>query len=286
MIKSLTKRTDTLVLVIIVLFCIFLTVGSFTGKMVFFKEDYATFTLFLLSMLAVHIVRSYTVNDAFQEEAKSSLSEVENSIPENQNFQNKTIDSLDRLLAERLVLDYVEYQDSVAIEKALARAILDAENSVCDFSWKPKISEGFGAGKRKESHTYMDECIKTACKTISYREVYTFGDKRRVDKLRRRIDENTDGYSCSYFKENLEDIELNIYIPRMQYVIVDKEKIFFFAISPESPLCSFKSKELCKIFSAYFEIAWSNSITIKHGDNIDRKVLEEIYSLENLFKPC
>ena len=216
-------------------------------------DNYPVFTVFLLSMVALHLIVTHLSNVDFQEKTNKALISINSG-------SNAT--------------EYIQYQDSASIESALAKRILESRISVCDLSWKAKLSEGFSAKDRQVTHTYMDKCIAEASDRITYREIFTFGDKRRIEKLERRIDENKSGYSCRYFNESIE-------IPRLQFVLVDSEHVFFFASSADSVLCSFRSKELAKVLLSYYEAAWNNAIPIKEGPNIIQKSLEEVRTLIN-----
>ena len=117
----------------------------------------------------------------------------------------------------------------------------------------------------------MDKCITEVSDRITYREIFMFNDARRIDKLNRRLAENKNGYSCRYFKENST-------IPRIQFVIVDDEEVFFFASASDSLLCSFQNRQLCQVFRSYYEALWSAAISIKDGPHIDQEQVAHILS--------
>jgi len=246
MVQKLLRRINILILSLIAIIASTLTILNFFNLQI--ESNYPLITVFLLSMIGLHLIVSH-------------FSVVD--------FQDKTNQALNNIIENKETNEYVEYRDSAAIESALAKKILEARISVCDLSWKAKLSEGFSARDRQVTHNYMDKCIAEASDRISYREIFTFGDKRRIEKLERRISEKSHGYSCRYFKESID-------IPRLQFVIVDNEHVFFFASSADSTLCSFKSKQLAKVLLSYYEAAWNQAIPIKEGPNIREVVLLEI----------
>lgn len=245
------EKVNLVILLSIAVIAIFLTVMDFFKFKTILSVSYPLITVFLLSLVGLHLIAAHL----------SSL-----------DFQKKTKESLTSLCSSGKKSEYVEYKDSAAIESALAKKILEARHSVCDLSWKAKLSEGFSAKDRQVTHSYMDKCIAAASDRITYREIFTFGDKRRIEKLERRIEENKGGYSCKYFEESID-------IPRLQFVLVDAEHIFFFASSSDSPLCSFKSPELAKVLLSYYEEAWKNAISIKNGPEVNQQVLSTIQGM-------
>tara|TARA_Y100001934_G_C12342247_1_gene770802 strand:- start:1599 stop:2354 length:756 start_codon:yes stop_codon:yes gene_type:complete len=203
--------------------------------------------LILLCLLCISFVTQHFTNEKAWKNLELSVKSIK-QIPEN---------------------NLVFFDDSVEIESALATAVLRAKKSVCDLTWKNVISSGFDSNKRKTSHLNLETNITKAASNILYREIFIFNDPRRIRKLRRRLAENMDGYSCKFFKKD------NI-IPRLQFVIVDDEQIFFFASSANSPLCLIKDSRVCKVFVTYFEELWSKATFIKDGATVFQKEVDYI----------
>lgn len=203
--------------------------------------------LLLLSLISLYFVSQHFVVEKNQEDIFSSLDTIK-QIPEDK---------------------IVFFEDSVQIEAALGASVLKAKKSVCDLSWKNVISSGFDSKKRKKSHSNLEGSISNASNNILYREIFIFNDSRRFDKLKRRLEENADGYSCKYFKKD------NL-IPRLQFVIVDDEQLFFFASSANSPLCLIRDLRVCKIFLTYYEELWTKATFIKDGSRVFDKEIQYI----------
>ncbi|MBD2234915.1 hypothetical protein [Phormidium tenue] len=248
--NKLLRSLDLGILAIIALISISLTIVDFFkfGEQ---NTNYPFITLFLLSTIALHLIVAYFLQ---------------------QDFHGNTLSLLQRISEEVNVTDFRVFSDSVELETYLAKRMLEAKNSICDLSWKAKISEGFSASSRQVAHAYMDKCIAEASDRIAYREIFMFNDSRRIDKLERRLKENKSGYSCRYFKENSS-------IPRLQFVIVDDEEVLFFASSPYSPLCAIRNQELCRVFRSYYETTWNSAIPIKDGLRMDGKQISLIRNL-------
>jgi hypothetical protein len=210
--------------------------------------DIPVFTMLLLSAVALHLIFSYFFQEDFHRESVDLLRGLAREIP------SQSV----RLFA-----------DSAEMETYLGKRMLNAKDNICDLSWKNTISSGFAAGDRQLAHGYMDDCIAQASGRISYREIFIFNDKRRIDKLERRISENKDGYSCGYFR-------LDSPIPRLQFVTIDDDEVFFFASSHASPLLMIKSKEICRVFKSYFDAVWISARKIKDGPRVYKKELAYI----------
>lgn len=203
--------------------------------------------LLLLSLLSIYFVSQHFLNEKIQDDIVVNIDSIK-KIPDN---------------------NIIFFNDSVQIEAALGAAVLRAKKSVCDLSWKNVISSGFDTKNRKKSHSNLEGNISNAASNILYREIFILNDYRRVEKLKRRLTENADGYSCKYFKRD------NI-IPRLQFVIVDDEQIFFFASSANSPLCLIKDSRVCNIFLTYYEELWSKATFIKDGSRIYQNEIDKI----------
>jgi hypothetical protein len=208
----------------------------------------ALLTLFFLALIAIHLIVSRVIDEGFQNRSTCLLEGISKGIS----------------LGELRV-----FTDAVEMEQHLAKRVMEAKNSVCDLSWKSRISEGFAAGYRQISHGNLDRCIAEASARISYREIFVFNDTRRVEKMERRLSEQNDGYSCRYYKDDTR-------IPRLQFVIIDDEELFFFAASAHSQLCTARSPELCRVFKPYFDEAWNHATPIKDGPRIHDKEVERI----------
>lgn len=248
--KKALKKIDLVVLVLIALISIVISILDFFD-LIEISPNYPLFILVLLSMISIHLIVSHFVQEVFQDDTTQIL---------------KLINS------EEAKLDIKVYKNSKEIESILAMKILDAKDSVYDLTWKTVISSGFSAPSREVTHSYLDKCIKKASETIAYKEIFVFNDIRRFDKLMRRIKENQSGYSCRYYDDTSN-------IPRIQFVIVDDDEIFFFASSTDSILCSIKNPYIIRIFKSYYDYTWNHAIPIKEGPVIDKKQLEKIKML-------
>ena len=248
------RKIDLIVLIVMGLAAIVVTVLDYLHIIKDFKPE--SLTVILLASLVFHLIVSHFVEEDFQTQSTRNIEQIKRGLS---------------------LGEYRIFKDSVEMEHYLAKRVFEAKNSVCDLSWKSRISPGFSAGHRQISHSNLDRCISEASERISYREIFVFSDKRRIEKMLRRISENKKGYSCSYYEDDSR-------IPRLQFVIVDEEEIFFFASALHSQLCAVRSLELCKTFIPYFDEAWSAAKIIKDGPQIRENEVRRMQNLMLNFK--
>lgn len=162
------------------------------------------------------------------------------------------------------------FRDAGEQELYLAKRLGEAKVEICDLTWKEKLSLQSAMPQRVKSQKTYATGICRAAKKVPYREVFVFSDERRKEKLRQRLQENCTGYSCRYFPAPCS-------IPRLQFVIIDREEIVF-ASSSYPTLCAIRQTELCSIFQAYFETIWSAATPLKEGDVIYQEAVKNLLS--------
>lgn len=248
--RALLRSVDLIILVLIALIAAILSILDFFNLVEVPSLSYPLFTLFLVSMIGLHLIVRHFADEDFQSQATTLLSQ---------------------LAAHLGSAEYRQFVDSSEMETYLGKRLLEAKRSVCDLTWKAKISEGFAATGRQLSHEYMDRCIAEASGRITYREIFVFNDDRRIAKLERRLAENRGGYSCRYFRADSP-------IPRLQFVILDDEEVLFFASSADSPLTAVRSPDLGRIMKSYFETTWGAATPIKSGPSVHAEEVAHIRS--------
>jgi hypothetical protein len=162
------------------------------------------------------------------------------------------------------------FHNAAEQELYLAKRLEEAHVEVCDLSWKEKLSLHTALPDRVRSHKTYESGIAKAAKRIPYREVFVFSDERRKEKLRRRIEEDSPGYSCRYY-------DSTSLIPRLQFVIIDREEVVF-ASSAYPTLCAIRQAELAQIFQAYYEAIWEAARPLKEGKTIYRDEIQRVLS--------
>ena len=247
--KAIFNRVNVILLALIGIIAITISLLDFFGWL---PPDttvgYGPVILLFLGLLAVHLI----ISSFKQEDALSSLES-----------------KVQRLHEHATGVVVRNFEDASDLENYLAKRLLDARHSICDLTWKARISPDFSTGKRRTSHGYYESQMPEACERIAYKEVFIFNDQRRFEKLIKRLEENKDGYSCRYFPEDS-------VIPRLQFVIIDEEEVLFFAMSAYGKLCSLSGKEIVNVMKPYFEEIWNQATPIKEGPTIYYDEVERI----------
>lgn len=246
------KKMDVVLLLVISFTSIVIAVAdsfNFFDNVEFFQKiDYSLLTIVILSLIGLHLVLNYVNQSNFQEKFPNDI--------------NGIIKSLNGVNIEI-------FPSTVELEKYLAKRVKEAKIEICDLSWKENISSGYSLKPRVKSHKSYETSINLACDKIVYREIFIFSDGRRKEKLERRLKKSKSGYSCRYFEGNFS-------IPRLQFVLIDKEEIIF-ASSSYPKLCAIKHMELSEIFQSYYDEIWDAATPIKDGDVVHQKEIDEIF---------
>lgn len=256
--RTVFRKIDVILLALIACIAVGLSIAHFFHLIdaPWLKDNLALFTLLLLSLLGLHFIASY-----FSEE----------------DFRITSIQLLTTIAASTFGSEVKPFADAAEMESYLAKRMREARQSICDLSWKAKISEGFSATNRQAAHQYMDQSITGAAGRVAYREIFIFNDIRRIEKFERRLSEQKAGYSCRYFREDPP-------IPRLQFLIIDDNEVFFFASSAQSPLVSFRSPKLCAVFQAYFDSAWNAARPLKDGPRLHDKEIAYVRKQRSQFQ--
>lgn len=79
--------------------------------------------------------------------------------------------------------------------------------------------------------------LKKHSKPKIYKEIFTFSYPKNLGKMITHLDYG-EVYSCSYY----ENLELDRKFPKMQFVVIDDEKVIFVSSSYQPNLCSIKKQ--------------------------------------------
>jgi hypothetical protein len=239
----------------------------FQNISIFAKPDYSALLIVLISCIGLHLAFVHVERLHFYESLKGGSEHIL------QGFRLST----DELLRGVRGASVRVFKDSVEQELYLGERIRDAGVEVCDLSWKDRISRESALPRRIRSHKTYESAIGKAAARIPYREIFVFSDKRRKEKLKRRIDEGIAGYSCRYFPDPG-------VVPRLQFVIIDKQEIVLMA-SDYPCLCAIRQAELAQIFQAYFESIWNAATPLKEATKLYDEELKRVLSASEIFLP-
>jgi hypothetical protein len=259
---KLLEYGDALLLILISIAAIMISIADFMGlldKINFLPQlNFETLLLVLLGVIGLHLGTAHIERVKFQDSFEGGTDRL------TEEFNSYA----DQLVQAVRGVQIKVFTDAAEQEIYLAHRLNEATIEVCDLSWKDTMSVSAGLPPRLRSHRTYETSIAKAAKRIPYREIFIFSDVRRIDKLKRRLAENTPGYSCRYFGTTDK-------IPRLQFVIIDREEIVF-ASSSYPTLCSIRQAELADIFQAYYEEIWDKAMPLKEGTIIHNNEVAKV----------
>lgn len=213
------------------------------------SPDYNAMLLVLFGVIGLHLATSHILEERFRDSFDGGSERLVKEF-------SKQAEALLKKIQGAEVLGFA---NAAQQEHYLAKRLADAKVEICDLSWKETLSLHVSLPERVKSQKSYENSIEKTARRIPYREIFVFSDPRRIDKLKRRIDEDLPGYSCRYFPSST--------IPRLQFMIIDREEIVF-ASSSYPTLCSIRQPHLAQIFQAYYESAWAAATPLKEGRNL------------------
>ena len=157
------------------------------------------------------------------------------------------------------------FKDSTEQLRYVAERIESAKHSVCDLSWVARRPRYRDRPDRIAAGKAYHAAIKEACKRIEYREIFIFNRMDRVEVMQTRLAEKAPLYSCRFFEDDK--------IPRLQFLIVDKEEVILFGSYGEDveSRCAIRQRDICGAFLHYYNEVWDAADVLKEGSFIDAK---------------
>jgi len=150
--------------------------------------------------------------------------------------------------------------------------------SIDDLSWaKPEVQEKSLADKRGYEEYLNTKLRLCEEERVSYREVFTFPTRRRLERALKLIDQDLYGYSASYFDLSEEDR-----IPRLSFILFDYEEvvIFFYSggmRSAKSELrLSVTDRHIVALFQDFYDNIFDSGTVLKDADQIDEREVEKL----------
>ena len=194
-----------------------------------------------------------------------------------QKNQNTRFDELEHIInnstyttiASMEGVEMTPYESGTDLLSYAIQRMQEAQCQIDDLSWSPVISLGRELNFIQEAFEEYEKSIANISENIAYREVYIFNRPDRKEKLKRRIAENSPGYSCAYYEE------LNV--PLIQFMIIDRNEVIVLSEQFQTKF-SLRHPYIVKLFEEYYEKIWRNAIPIKIGKDIKTDVVNKILS--------
>lgn len=245
--------------------CSISIVGLFT-EIPFIKGNLSNIILAVSSILltTVAVAKSNSKKDhgTTIKKIEDSCSEIIQELSKNKSQIIKGLDGV----------EIVKFKNPNEQIQYIINRLQNAENSVSDFTWAPKVSSSFDAPARKRLESKYVTAIKNASKQISYREIFIFSHASRIMKLKEHYEKintknESSGYSCAYYEDTN--------FPRLQFLLIDENEVIF--TSGQYLKCAVKNSNIVEIFTKYYSSAWENANKlIENGVIINPEEIERI----------
>jgi len=209
-----------------------------------------TLTLLLLAFVAAYLVIERRKHfDEHNRRMETSHSAVLQSLTR----------STTTIIASVSGVQIKSFSDNTQLVSYIAKRLKEARHTVDDLTWSHKLSLVQHLPAQKKVEEKYQQRIAEISEHIQYREVFVFNKVNRVDKLNRRLQENSSGYSCAYYHPTD--------IPLVQFVIIDKKEIVFAGdVFPSK--CAIRSPHLASLFQSYYDEVWEHATKLKEGQEI------------------
>lgn len=235
--KKFFSYIDSIILVLISLFSIYVAVFSFFGwfesKSIFANLDLISLILALIAMIGIHLVIFNTIQKSHQDQFHK--------------YVNDAIKAVNGVIINT-------FSNGEEVDRYLAKRVNESTAMVCDLTWKRKLDASHLLPSRKAAQKAYISSIKKASMNRKYREIFIFNDKSRFDKLETQVKLNKPGYQARYFP-------IGSNIPRIQFVVIDGAEVIF-ASSSYPYICAIQHKEICSIFQKYYDEIWESAIPL------------------------
>jgi len=258
------------------LFAVLVGIADFLGFLTYFPfleaERIPVIALLLLGLLVMYVVVERWTSLAGIDDNVRAIGTGIDALKSHQEDSRADVEEQLRRLASTVVtsLDGVEvrtFRNNQELMLHLVRQLNSAKESVDDLTWSHRLSLTHNLERNQVVEERYQKAISRISNKLAYREVFIFSKASRVRKLKRRLSENADGYSCAYYEP--------CDIPLIQYMVIDKKEAFF--ASAVFPIkCAIRHPRLVEILAAYFDEVWGASTKIKVGNEVHRDEVEKI----------
>ncbi len=239
--------------------------GLFTD-VPFVKGNISNIILAISSIILTIVAISKNSSEQNHNLLCNKIDEYLNKIDENLEV-NK-----DQILKGLEGVEFVKFNDPNEQIEYIINRLHNAKISVSDFTWAPKVSASFDSPVRQKLEKKYVTAIKSASKKISYREIFIFSHKSRIEKLKEHYQkanssDDISGYSCAFYEDTN--------FPRLQFMLIDDTEVIF--TSGQYLKCAIKNTNIVEIFSKYYSTAWDHARKlIENGEIADVDKIEKI----------
>lgn len=201
-------------------------------------------------------------------ERRNQLERMQRDYRQNTEKLTQAISQSTRTIIESLGgFEFKQFESGTELMKYINKRLLQARRQVDDLSWSYVVGLGRDLNIVQEINTEYTKRIARVSEKIPYREIFIFNRKDRIEKLKKRLEENLPGYSCAYYE--------NTAVPLLQFMIIDGEEVIVLSDMLESKF-AIRHPHLVKLFVEYYEEIWKRATQIKMGTTVNQDVIESI----------
>jgi len=216
-----------------------------------------------LTLLVIGLMAGYLILERKNqlEKMDSNLSNRINDLE--QSVQNATTTAIASLKGVELT----PFESGIDLLNYVTRRLRQAQSQVDDLSWSPIVGLGSDLSNAQKAYREYEEHITKISDKVAYREVIVFNHPARIENLKRRITENSPGYSCSYYETPD--------VPLLQFMIIDRCEVIVLSDQFQTKF-ALRHPYIVKLFEEYYEEIWKNAIPIKIKTEIRTDVVDAI----------
>jgi len=202
-------------------------------------------TLLVIGLMAGYLILERKSQlEKMNSDLNNRLANLEQSL---QNAITTTITSLDGV-------EFRPFESGTELLRYVIQRLKQAQSQVDDLSWSPVISLKSALSSTQQVYQEYEEQISKISNRVAYREVIVFNEPARIENLKRRIAENSPGYSCAYYEAPN--------VPVLQFMIIDRTEVIVLSDQFETKF-ALKHPHIVKLFVEYYEEIWRNAVPIK-----------------------
>lgn len=150
-----------------------------------------------------------------------------------------------------------EFKDDPELLTYLLKRMREAEISIDDLSWAHAEKTHRWSAARGTLEKNYEKTIVEVSARLQYREIFILNRNSRLERFKRRIEENSKGYACALYTESN--------VPRIQFMVIDKTEAIFMSREGRKAF-SIINPIIVDYISRYYEEIWANAERVRHAN--------------------
>ena len=214
--------------------------------------------LFLVANIALFLISNYLDTIAKIENVTNRIGDE--VLP---NMQS----AIEDRIAQSIRYTAVRFDNMIDLEKFQIKEMKKAKSEILDLSWSYKVSSRHTAEKDKKLDATYEDTIDAVSKKITYKEIFMFNVEGRKEKMKKRVQEDSEAYSCAYYENSI--------VPQFQFVVIDRKTVIFASSRYKVPM-AIVNNEIGQLFANYYDELWEKAIKIKEGAKLNSEIYQKV----------